>query len=369
MTRRMLSMVILTLLFFGSIFGWKTWSGQQMKLAMQSATTPPITVSTATAVATEWTPEIPAVGSLRAEQGVNVTVQVPGLLTELLFQSGDIVEAGTVLARQYSGDQEARLEGLVATRKLTELNMARARELRPQNLISALEFDTRVTELEAARAAEDELRLSIAKKSIRAPFAGRLGIRAVDLGQYLEPGETLVRLEATQRMLIEFPVPQQQIAELHTGQEFTVSVDAWPDHVFRGTVNALEPRIQRETRTVRVQGALANPEDKLTPGMFARVALMLPRKDNVIVVPQAAVVYSPYGDSVYTVSEADPPTVSNQFVVTGRTRGDQVEIVSGLTAGTTVVTAGQQKLRNDAAVRVDNSVPVSNAADPQVKNN
>jgi len=373
-TRRMLIMIALTALTFGGIFGWKTYSGLQMQKNMQAGGRPPVTVSTADVIETSWTPSIPVTGSLRAIQGVNVTPQVAGTITQLLFESGATVKAGDPLAQQYSADDEARLAGLVAETRLAELNLKRARELLPKNLISQFDFDTTETALERARSAEQNLRLTIAQKTIRAPFSGRLGIRQVDVGQYIEPGDTLVRLENTEQMLVDFPVPQRYISQLFVGQLITATVDASPNERFNGNVRAIEPQISTTTRNVKIQGIVANTENRLIPGMFVRVEVKLSAQDNVLTVPKAAITYSPYGNSVYVVRSNptgdDGASIAESVsVVTGSTRGDQVAIESGLTTGMVVVTSGQQKLQNGASVVVDNTVTVSNQPAPAADNN
>jgi len=373
-TRRMLIMIALTALTFGGIFGWKTYSGLQMQKNMQAGGRPPVTVSTADVIETSWTPSIPVTGSLRAIQGVNVTPQVAGTITQLLFESGATVKAGDRLAQQYSADDEARLAGLVAETRLAEINLKRARELLPKNLISQFDFDTTETALERARSAEQNLRLTIAQKTIRAPFSGRLGIRQVDVGQYIEPGDTLVRLENTEQMLVDFPVPQRYISQLFVGQPITATVDAWQNEHFNGNVRAIEPQISATTRNVKIQGVVANTENRLIPGMFVRVEIKLSAQDNVLTVPKAAITYSPYGNSVYVVRSNptgdDGASIAESVsVVTGSARGDQVAIESGLTTGMVVVTSGQQKLQNGASVVVDNTVTVSNQPAPAADNN
>lgn len=366
-------MLVLSALVFGGIFGWKAFVGLQIDKAMQSMKPPPVTVSTASAELQSWSPMIPAVGTLESMQGVNVTVQLAGLVTELHFDSGDTVEAGDLLVQQYTANDKAQLAGLIAENKLAEMNFARAQELRAQNLMSEREFDVASTDLERARAAEADLRLRIEQLGVRAPFAGQLGIRLVDVGQYVEPGDSLARLENLDQMRVNFTVPQREIGAVAAGRPIAVKVDAWPNETFAGEITAFEPRIDDDTRTITVQGIIDNPRGQLRPGMFAQVAIELDAREDVVTVPQSAITYSPYGDSVYVV--VDPSrgeqqaSVKNTFVVTGATRGDQVAIESGLRAGAEVVTAGQQKLRNGAAIEVDNSVPVSNQAAPVAGNN
>lgn len=376
MIRRFIVMLFVVGLVLGGVFGWKTYASFQARQAMASMVMPEITVSTAPALATRWTPTIPAVGALRAVQGVDVTAQIAGQVTTLHFDSGAVVAGGDLLVTQYSADDEARLAGLSADTRLAEINFRRAEDLVEKKLISALDFDARRNDLQRARAAEKNLRLIIAQKSIRAPFGGRLGIRRVDVGQYIQPGDAITRLEAMDEIRVEFPLPQRYLGRIAVGQSIVVSTDAWPGEAFTGAIRAIEPQVSRTTRMVSVQGIVANTDGRLLPGMFVRIAIAQPVRDAVVTVPQSAVTYSPYGDAVYVVvpgeqgtDGAPALTVRNISVTTGPTRGDQVAIESGLEAGMTVVTSGQQKLRNGSRIRVDNSVPVSNQPDPAPVNN
>lgn len=377
MRRPMILMLLVTAAFFAAVFGWKAFVGYQMGQSMQNMQMPAVTVSTAEVVASSWTPEISAVGTLRAQRGVDVTAQAAGQIVALHFDSGDRVAAGDLLVQQYTADDLARLEGLIAATELAERNVQRAEELRAKNLISEFDVDSRNTELRVARAVEAELRLSIEQRAIRAPFAGRLGLRKVNIGQYIEPGDAIARLEASDVIYLDFPVPQRRLGALSLGQSVEVSVDAWPETRFAGVIRAIEPQVERETRNVLVRAEIDNRDGRLAPGMFARADVQLEMQQDVLTVPQSAIVYSPYGDAVYAVVEGAPQgdqegstlTVVNTFVVTGPTRGDQIAIESGLQAGMTVVTAGQQKLRNGARVVINNTVPVGNDPDPTPANN
>jgi membrane fusion protein (multidrug efflux system) len=377
MKRPMLIMLVSVGLFFGAVFGWKAFVGSQIQKSMQAMAMPPVTVSTKLVDAEAWSPTITAVGSVRAVQGVDVSAQVEGQITELHFDSGDTVAVGDLLVQQYTADEMAQLEGRIADRQLAELNYERLKNLSKKQLVSEFDFDASRTELQRSQAIEKNLLLNIEKKSIRAPFAGQLGIRGVDLGQYIEPGDTLVRLEALDQLLVDFTVSQRQMGQLFVGQKVVAYVDAWPGQRFTGVIDAIAPKVEINTRNVSVRAVLTNVDTRLIPGMFARVEVQLSTQDTVVTVPQSAITYSPYGDSVYVIGEQSPQDangqpvygVTNTFVVLGATRGDQVAIESGLAAGTTVVTAGQQKLRNGSQVVVDNSVPVSNNPAPQPANN
>ncbi|MEJ2138978.1 MAG: efflux RND transporter periplasmic adaptor subunit [Gammaproteobacteria bacterium] len=373
MTRPLVIMLLAVTVVLGAIFGWKFYSGEQASRAMAAMSMPPVTVSTAEARSAEWRPVIPAIGSLRALQGVDVTAQLAGQITDIYFRSGQTVRAGELLISQYTADDEARLDGLRADTALAEANLKRAEELVSKNLVSATDYDSRKTDLQRARAAEENLRLMIRQKKIRAPFSGRLGIREVDVGQYVEPGDPIVRLESFDQILVEFPVPQRYLGQLSVGQPIKVTNDAWPDEFFAGKISAIDPQVAKDTRALRVQGLIENSAERLLPGMYVEVDVELPTRDAVVTVPQAAITYSPYGDSVYVVSNEpdnnDTLLVRNTFIKTGATRGDQVAIEAGLEPGAIVVTSGQQKLRNGAQVRIDNSVPVSDAPDPMPANN
>jgi membrane fusion protein (multidrug efflux system) len=371
MIKRMFLMLVVVALFFGGVFGWKAFVARQMGMAMSSQAMPPVTVSTVVATELPWMPLIPAVGTLRAGQGVNVTAQESGIITELRFDSGQEVRAGDLLAQQYVGDAVAHLDGLKADVTLAELNLVRSRDLLDKNLISQFEYDVQKTDRDRAVAMAENLRLVINKKSIRAPFSGRIGIRRVDIGQHVEPGDDIVRLEALDRILVDFPVSQRAVSKVHVGQPIRVRVDAYPGMIFHGTITAVAPQVRSETRDIHVEAGISNPAEQLLPGMFAEVAIELPVVDAVVTLPQSAITFSPYGDSVYRVLDGDGelPTAENVFVTTGETRGDQVAILSGVQPGDTIVSAGQLKLRSGSSVIVNNSVAVSNSIDPAPDNN
>jgi len=371
----MILMLVATGIFFGGIFGWKAYSDFQSMAMMASMGMPAVTVSTTIATAEQWEPVIPAVGTLRASRGVDITAQEAGMIVDLRFESGSTVQAGDLLAQQYVDDERARLAALEADVRLAQLNLARAKDLLDQNLNSQFEYDTRKTDYDRAVAQANNVRLMIEKKTVRAPFAGRIGIRQIDLGQYVEPGDSIVRLEALDKILVDFPVPQRLIGNVRNGQELRIYVDAFPGKAFPGKVIAIAPNVRSNTRDVRLEGLVDNPQEQLLPGMFAEIEIRLPVKQEIVTLPQSAIAYSPYGDSVYLIRETQDDdgektlTVENTFVQTGDRRGDQVAVVSGVAVGDTVVSAGQNKLRNGMRVVVDNSVIVSNEASSTPENN
>ena len=374
MMKRMLIMLTLLGLFFGALFGWKTYVNQGLGEGSPDQF-PPVTISATAVRAETWTPALTAVGTLETEQGVNVTAQAPGIITALFFGSGAEVGAGDLLVQQFIDDDLARLDALKAELRLAEITLQRANELVRDRLVPQLDLDTAESNLDRIRAELESVQVTIDKKSIRAPFAGQLGIRRVNIGQYIQPGDNIVKLESLKHILVVFPLPQRQLPQVHLGQPVEVSVDAYPDHVFGGEINAIEPEVNQATRSFWLQATLPNESLGLRPGMFAEVSIPLPAEESVVTVPQSAITFSPYGDSVYVVQDSidasgrPGPTVQNVFVTTGATRGDQVAIINGLAAGERVVTSGQLKLRNGSRVAVHNSVSVSDSAQPIPKEN
>jgi membrane fusion protein (multidrug efflux system) len=370
MNKRMTLMLLAVGIFFGGVFGWKTWSGYQMKTFMQSQAMPPVTVSAASATSETWSPVIPSIGTLRASQGVDITAREAGIITELKFESGTDVAAGDLLAQQYIDDEQAHLDALQADVELAELNLERAAELIEKNLSAQFEYDTRKADRDRAIAQARNVRLIIEKKSIRAPFAGRIGIRQVDLGEYVEPGDPIVRLEALDKILVDFNVSQRSIGQVSVGQPLRIRVDAYPGREFGGTVSAISPQVRSQTRQAQLEGIIDNETELLLPGMFVLVAVDLLATDQIVTLPQSTIAYSPYGDSVFIIEESTNDQGETQlvaqtrFVQTGDTRGDQVAILSGISIGEQVVTAGQIKLRNGSRVVIDNTVAVSNQPNP-----
>jgi membrane fusion protein (multidrug efflux system) len=370
MNKRMTLMLLAVGIFFGGVFGWKSWSGYQMKTFMQSQAMPPVTVSAASATSETWSPVIPSIGTLRASQGVDITAREAGIITELKFESGTEVAAGDLLAQQYVDDEQAHLDALQADVELAELNLERAAELIEKNLSAQFEYDTRKADRDRAIAQARNVRLIIEKKSIRAPFAGRIGIRQVDLGEYVEPGDPIVRLEALDKILVDFNVSQRSIGQVSVGQPLRIRVDAYPGREFGGTVSAISPQVRSQTRQAQLEAIIDNETELLLPGMFVLVAVDLLATDQIVTLPQSTITYSPYGDSVFIIEESTNDQGETQlvaqtrFVQTGDTRGDQVAILSGISIGEQVVTAGQIKLRNGTRIVIDNTVAVSNQPNP-----
>ncbi len=374
MMKRMLIMLTLLVLFFGALFGWKTYVNAGLGEG-SAGQFPPVTISATAARIETWTPALNAVGTLETEKGVSVTAQAPGIITALYFESGVEVGAGDLLVQQFIDDDLARLDARKAELRLAEITLQRANELVRDRLVPQLELDTAESNLDRIRAELESVQVTIDKKSIRAPFAGQLGIRRVNIGQYIQPGDDIVNLESLQHILVLFPLPQRHLPQVRLGQPVEISVDAYPDRLFGGEINAIEPQVNQATRSFWLQASLPNESTGLRPGMFAEVSIPLAAEESIVTVPQSAISFSPYGDSVYVVQDTTDasgqpePTVRNVFVTTGATRGDQVAIVNGLAAGEHVVTSGQLKLRNGSRVIIDNSVSVSDSAQPNPQEN
>jgi membrane fusion protein (multidrug efflux system) len=337
---------------------------------------PPQTV-TATAVRPQtWITELTAVGSLTAVQGVSIAAESPGKIVAIAFQPGSTVRKGDLLLRQDTSIEEAQLPGAEAAAVLAKANLERARSLLPGGAVAQADYDTALANYSLAVADVESLRAAIAKKTLRAPFAGTLGIRLVNLGQMLKEGETIVSLQSLDPIFAEFAMPQQTLSRLKPGLAVRVTTDAWPGESFTGTITALDAEVDADTRNIRLQATVANPGGRLRPGMFARVATVLPDRAEVLVIPATAVLYAPYGDSVYIIEEPKDETTGQnakvlrqQFVRLGEKRGDFVAVTSGLKAGETVVSTGAFKLRNGQTVVVDNQLAPTFSLEPQPENN
>lgn len=352
------------------------------------------TVSTAKAQYQDWLPQLGAVGSLRAERGADLSAEVGGIVDEIQFDSGDSVQAGRPLLRLRAADDLAHLESLRATAALAETNYQRDKAQLEAQAISQAVLDSDAATLRSARAQVAEQQALVAKKFVRAPFAGQIGIRAVDLGQYLAPGTKIATLQQLDPIFVDFSLPQQSLAQIHVGQKVQVIADVLPDKGFAGEITALDPQVDTDTRNVKVRARLKNPEHELLPGMYTNVSVEVGAPVRYLTLPQTAVAYNPYGATVYVVvpqskevggNAAQPEerapaaargsdasgsghsdlVAKQAFVTTGATRGDQVAILKGINEGDEVVTSGQIKLRNGALVTINNSAQPSADANPQ----
>jgi membrane fusion protein (multidrug efflux system) len=355
--------VFIVLLVFGALAGIKTLQIKTLMEGGKAAIQPPESVSSAVVREEKWQNTLTAIGSVTAVQGVTITPELPGIVREIAFDSGAVVKKGDLLVKLDTSLEEAQLRALEAQEELARLNVERERTLRSQNMISQAELDTAEATLKQNKANADALRATIEKKTIRAPFAGRLGLRMVNLGQYLDTGKPIVSLQSLDPVYAEFSLPQQDLAQLQTGMQVRLTTDAYPGRYFDGKLTAITPSLDQSTRSVGLQGTLDNPDQLLRPGMFTRVEVLLPAEQKVLAIPATAVLSAPYGDSVYVIEEKSATNgapsglvVRQQFIRTGRTHGDFVSVESGLKPGDRIVSAGIFKLRNGMSVTENNEL-------------
>lgn len=330
------------------------------------AAEPAQTVSTAVVTRQSWQPSLDVIGNLRAARGVDLAFEVAGIVDAIAFVSGQDVAAGTPLVRLRLNDEPARLAQLRAEAELAATNLARDSKQNAVQAVSQAVVDNDRSTLAADRAQVDAEQALMEEKVLRAPFGGRLGIRQVDLGQYLQPGTTIVTLQALDPMFVDFPVPQEALAILHVGDVATVSLDGYPGRRFAARVIAISPQVDAASRSATVRAALDNHDHALVPGMFATVRVAAGPAREQVTVPQTAIAYSTYGDTAYVLHRgADGGLVAHQVLVTtGAERGDQVAVLTGLAAGDTVVSAGQLKLHDGSAVVVNNQVRPGDSPSP-----
>jgi membrane fusion protein, multidrug efflux system len=365
MIRKILLAVLLVGLAGGGLAGVKVKQIQTIMAADFSQ--PPEAVSSAIAEQKEWQMSLTAIGSITPVQGVNVTTEVPGTIVEIAFESGATVNKGDLLLRLDTTSEAAQLRAIEAQVELSRINAERERNLRKDNMVSQSELDTAEATLKQNQASADNIRTVIEKKTIRAPFSGRLGIRLVNLGQYLDPGKPTVSLQSLSPIHADFSLPQQELARLTNGMKIRVTTDAYPGRQFEGSLTAMNPELDNSTRSVSLQATFENTDQLLRPGMFVRVEVLLPEQKSVLSVPATAVLSAPYGDSVFVIENntelkdakgnvKSGLIVRQRFVRTGRTRGDFLSIESGLKPGEKVASSGVFKLRNNMLVIENNDL-------------
>ncbi len=383
-TKRMTLMLIAATVVFGGIFAVKSFGSKQMNAMFDNMPQPPASVSVAVAKAERWRDGAEAVGTFVAVNGTDVTTEAGGIIREFLFEPGQRVKAGIVLVRLNTSNEEATLRALEAAAKLAVSQRDRWRELGAQRLVSQAEVEQRAADAASTLAQVEAQRALIAQKTIRAPFDGTLGIRKANLGQYIAPGNPIVNLQSMNPIFLDFTLPQQRMSQLVEGTTIHATVDSLPGRKFDGRITAIEPLIDAETRSFKVQATVLNDDNALRPGTFAKVNFDLGGEQAVVVIPQTAVSFNPYGNAVYVVSETSygpnevgmdgkPKTgkklvVQQRFIKTGGTRGDLVSVTDGLKPGERVVTSGLLKLRNDAEVIVNNKVQPAAESAPKPDN-
>jgi membrane fusion protein, multidrug efflux system len=329
------------------------YSQIQAEIAMFSEPMPAPTVTAVTVEATTWEPTLDAVGTLQAIRGVEVNNEVAGQVTAIELESGAMVKKGDILVRLADDVDRADLEGLQAAERLAQIKVERNRSLLEGRAVAQGDFDEISAQLDQARAQVKAKQATIEKKTIRAPFDGQLGIRRIDLGQFLSEGSPIVPLQTLDPIYVDYALPERHLGLLKVGQQVQVRVSAHPDRTFDGVIQVISPGIDQGTRNVRVRAGLANPDLALRPGMFARVATLLQREDAVITVPREAITFNTYGDAVFVIREAEGKTlVERRQVRTGAVRGEEIAVLEGLAAGERVVSSGQVKLANGQEVRI-----------------
>lgn len=411
--KRMTLMIIGVIVLIAIIAGVKVM--QVMKMMAGFGPPPPSVVSTAKVTTEDWQPELKAVGSLRAARGADLSLDIAGLVTEVNVKSGDDVKEGQVLLQLRSTEDEAQLRQLEAAASLAEVTFNRAKQQLAVQAVSKADFDTAQADLKAKQAAVAQQRVNVGRKQLRAPFAGRAGIVTVNPGTYLNSGTVIVTVQQTDPVYADFFMPQKNLSQLKVGQKVALSLDAYPGKSFEGTLTAISPKVDDQTRNVQVEATIPNSDHVLAPGMFANVAVEVGEQKKYLTLPQTAVVYNPYGETVYVVKKKsefdkaqaeaqksaaataqkadakqadakkddkkaapakdekkeDPNqlVVQQTFVTTSGTRGDQVAITKGLEEGVEVVTTGQIKLKNGAPIKIDNSVQPANNPNPTPQEN
>jgi membrane fusion protein (multidrug efflux system) len=388
--KRMIIMIVAVLVLIGVIAGIKVLMIMKMLSGMKPP--PPAVVTTAKTSYQEWQPELHAVGTLRAARGADLALEVAGLVGRVNVRSGEDVKSGQLLLELVTTDEVANLHQLEAQAALSQLTYERAKQEIAVHVIAQADYDNAAADLKVKQAAIAQQQAIIAKKQLRAPFAGRAGIVTITPGTYLNSGTVIVTLQELDPVYVDFFVPQKDLAQAQVGRNAALTLDAFPGKSFRGTVNAINPKVDTDTRNVLVEARVPNPDRVLSPGMFVNVAVDAGSQQRYLTLPQTAIVYNPYGETVYVVrtkgafdadqaaaaanaadpvdkpaapkkaSKGPPPlapdalVVEQIFVTTGPTRGDQVAILTGLNPGAEVVSSGQIKLKNGAPVRIDNSV-------------
>jgi membrane fusion protein (multidrug efflux system) len=378
LVKPMLILLIAVAVLLGAIFGWHTFVGKMIGKSMSGMATAPQTVSTTVAAESSWVSLTEALGTARAVRGADLAPQASGVVDKIHIDSGTDVAAGTVLLTLKPNDDPAKLAQLQAQFDIDAITLKRDREQLAAQAISQATVDLDESNLKSARAQVLAQQALIEEKTVRAPFAGTLGIRQVDEGQYLAAGTTVVTLQALDPIYIDFYVPQQALSHLKVDQTVTATVDAYPGTRFAGKITSVNSKVDPTSRNVQVRASFANPGRKLVPGMYANVSIEDGTATRQITLPQSAITYNPYGNTVYVVekaggagaapSEHPALNVRQRFVKLGDTRGDQVAVLSGVSVGEEIVTAGQVKLHNGSPIVVNNKVVPSDAANPTPPN-
>jgi membrane fusion protein, multidrug efflux system len=370
MAKRMVLMLGVTLALLGAL-GFAKFKQVQSAVHASSFQPPPEAVTSIAAQREQWPATMSIIGTVEAVHGVTVSADLPGTVARIAFDSGQPVREGSVLVELDTRQERAQLASLEAQRDLAKVNYGRTQQLVNEGVISRVEYDQATAQQKSTEANVAEIRATIERKTIRAPFSGVLGIRKINLGQYLAAGTAVVPLQSLNPIYVNFGVPQQTAGQIRVGRNLRVTSEDVAGQMFTGRVTAIDSVVDETTRNIQVQATLSNPEGKLRPGMFVQVEAVLGASRPVITLPASAISYAPYGDSVFIITDLKDPKgntyrgVRQQFVKLEGSRGDQVAIVSGVNAGDEVVSSGVFKLRNGAAVQVNNKVKPGNNPAPK----
>ena len=370
----MILMLVLAVLFIAGI-GYVKDTQIRKGMAMGAKfAPPPAAVTTVVVEPQKWQPVLSAVGSLKAVHGVMVSTDLAGIVSEIAFESGTPVKKGDVLVKLATTQEEAQLRSAEARLSLAKTDLARQRDLVAKKAIAQSEFDAAQSQVQQTEANVAEMRALVARKLITAPFEGTVGIRQVDVGQYLQPGAVIAPLQSMDPIFVEFAVPQHQLVSVEVGGKIRLAGALNAGEGVQGEITAIDSKVDERTRNIMIQATVKNSEHKLRPGMFVDVEVLLPETEGVLAIPSSAISYAPYGDSVYVVKSATGPDgkpateVQQQFVKLGTKRGDQVSVLSGINAGDQIVSSGVFKLRPGAPVQVNNNVQPGNSLTPTPEN-
>ena len=371
--RRMTIMLCSVFLLLGLIFGFNQLKTFMIKHFIAGMGLPPATVSTMVVEATAWQPKLSSVGNVRAFRGVELSTEIGGLVQTVPIKSGMDVKEGELLIKLNDASDVAQLNSLKAQADLAKVINERDKQQLAIQAISKNVFDTSKADAKSKQAQVEQQTALVAKKNLRAPFSGRVGIVMINPGQFVNPGDKLLTLQTLDPIFVDFNLPQSNAEQIQVGQEIVVTTDAFKDASFTGKITAVSPKVDTNTRNIQIEAQLANPDKKILPGMFANVNIKLGDEVKLLTLPQTAVTYNPYGSTVFIAKptgkkdkQGKPALEAQQvFVTTGPTRGDQVAILKGVEEGATVVTSGQLKLKNGTPLIVNNKVLPSNSPNPQ----
>lgn len=377
MSKSMRIMLISMFILFGFVFAYQAFKQHMLKKYMSSQNQPSVTVSTIKAEKSDWQDKLSAAANLRAIKGVSVTAELSGMVRNIYFQPGASVKKDEVLVELNLDTDIATLKALESSAALAKIVFERDTAQFNIKAISKAQLDTDAADLKSKTEQALAQATVVAKKVIKAPFDGKLGVSQVNPGQFLNGGDAVVTLQQLDPIYVDFFLPQQELAKIQLGQNLNLKIDTYPTLTFSGKITTINPLVDPDTRNVQVEATISNPEDKLLPGMFGQVNLDIDKPEAFLTLPQTAISYNPYGDMVYIVNQSDKKddkgkpilTAKQTFVKLGNTRGDQIAILSGIKEGDIVVTSGQLKLKNGSPVTINNSVLPANNPHPTVENN